>query len=233
VNAKPHAFVGFDALKQAVSMVQVLDRYSLTGRLHRSGDNLSGPCPIHADHNKTQFRVSMSKNCWICFGDCTCGGSIIDFVSRMESQFGFRVHLYQIQAPESIRLELVRAADQQAFALEVANARAYKFRENTTVQSNSTNPKHCFFLFLFLFSAFPSISAFSCSNSSCSLCGQTFMPISFAHHPTEELVNKPKITPARRIFATSLSVPLKCQPRQRLLYYYIEKSIIFAKIFRL
>ena len=106
MNGKSNAFVGFDALKQAVSMVQVLDRYGLRERLHRSGDNLSGPCPIHAGHNKTQFRVSMSKNCWICFGDCNCGGSIIDFVSRMESQFGFSVHLYQIQAPESIRLEL-------------------------------------------------------------------------------------------------------------------------------
>ena len=84
MSGKSNAFVGFDALKQAVSMVQVLDRYGLRGRLHRSGDSLSGPCPIHAGHNKTQFRVSMSKNCWICFGDCNCGGSIIDFVSRME-----------------------------------------------------------------------------------------------------------------------------------------------------
>jgi DNA primase len=28
--------------------------------------------------------VSLSKNCWICFGDCHRGGSIIDFVSRKE-----------------------------------------------------------------------------------------------------------------------------------------------------
>lgn len=77
-------FVGFDLLKRAVSMVQVLDRYGLVDRLHRSGDNLSGACPIHAGHNQTQFRVSLSKNCWICFGDCNGGGSIIDFVSRKE-----------------------------------------------------------------------------------------------------------------------------------------------------
>jgi DNA primase len=65
-------------------MIQILDRYGLTERLHRSGDSLSGPCPIHAGHNKTQFRVSLSKNCWICFGDCNGGGSIVDFVSRKE-----------------------------------------------------------------------------------------------------------------------------------------------------
>ena len=77
-------FIGFDALKQSVSMVQVLDHYGLLDRLHRSGDNLSGACPIHAGHNKSQFRVSISRNCWICFGDCHVGGSIVDFVSRKE-----------------------------------------------------------------------------------------------------------------------------------------------------
>jgi DNA primase len=77
-------FVGFDALKRSVSMTQVLDRYGLREQLHRSGDNLSGPCPIHSGHNHTQFRVSTSRNCWICFGDCNGGGSIIDFVSRKE-----------------------------------------------------------------------------------------------------------------------------------------------------
>src|SRR2546426_337446 len=77
-------FVGFNTLKQSVSMTQVLDRYGLLERLKRSGDNLSGVCPVHHGHNPGQFRVSISKNCWICFGDCGVGGSIIDFVARME-----------------------------------------------------------------------------------------------------------------------------------------------------
>ncbi len=77
-------FVGFDLLKQSVSMAQVLSRYGLLERLHRSGDTLSGVCPIHQGHNPVQFRVSLSKNCWICFGDCHTGGSIVDFVSRKE-----------------------------------------------------------------------------------------------------------------------------------------------------
>lgn len=77
-------FVGFDALKRSVSMAQVLGRYGLLDRLHRSGYSLSGACPIHAGHNPMQFRVSLSKNCWICFGDCHAGGSIVDFVSRKE-----------------------------------------------------------------------------------------------------------------------------------------------------
>ena len=77
-------FVGFDALKQSVSMAQVLSRYGLLELLHRNGDSLNGVCPIHAGHNPMQFRVSLSKNCWICFGDCHTGGSIVDFVSRKE-----------------------------------------------------------------------------------------------------------------------------------------------------
>jgi hypothetical protein len=37
--------------------------------------------------------------------------------SRMESQFGFSTHLYQIQVPEGMALEMVQMADQQQIAL--------------------------------------------------------------------------------------------------------------------
>jgi DNA primase len=77
-------FIGFNQLKQSISMEQVLGRYGLLEKLRRGEDSLSGVCPVHRGHNPTQFRVSMSRNCWICFGDCHAGGSIIDFVSRME-----------------------------------------------------------------------------------------------------------------------------------------------------
>lgn len=77
-------FIGFEQLKRFISMEQVLGHYGLLERLRRSGQNLNGVCPLHHGHNPTQFRVSLSKNCWICFGDCHSGGSIIDFVSRIE-----------------------------------------------------------------------------------------------------------------------------------------------------
>src|SRR6266446_4361861 len=83
-SMKEEKFVGFDTLKRAVSMTEILDRYGLTEHLRRSGDSLSGACPLHNGHNKSQFRVSLSKSCWICFGDCHTGGSIIDFVSHKE-----------------------------------------------------------------------------------------------------------------------------------------------------
>jgi DNA primase len=77
-------FVDFKAVKEAITMEQVLEHYGLLEGFKRSGDSLSGPCPIHKGENSTQFRVSVSKNCWNCFGECKRGGNILDFVSLME-----------------------------------------------------------------------------------------------------------------------------------------------------
>lgn len=77
-------FIGFDRLKQRVTIEQVLARYSLLEQLRRSGDTLSGACPLHGGKNPTTFRVNLTRNCWICFGKCHSGGSIVDFVSRKE-----------------------------------------------------------------------------------------------------------------------------------------------------
>jgi len=79
-------FVDFKTVKAAVSMEQVLQHYGLLGQFTQNGngDSLSGPCPIHKGTNPTQFRVSLTKNCWNCFGDCKGGGNVLDFVARLE-----------------------------------------------------------------------------------------------------------------------------------------------------
>lgn len=89
-------FVDYKAVKAAVSIVQILDRYQLTAKLRRSGDSFTGMCPIHNGENPTQFRVSISKNCWNCFGKCKRGGNVIDFVSLKEG-IGFREAALLIQ----------------------------------------------------------------------------------------------------------------------------------------
>lgn len=78
-------YVDFRAVKAAVTMEQVLQHYGALERFKRGADSLSGPCPIHSGTNPTQFRVSLSKNCWNCFGDCQGGGNVLDFVARMEN----------------------------------------------------------------------------------------------------------------------------------------------------
>jgi DNA primase len=79
-------FVDFRAVKQAVSMLQILDHYGLTGQMTRNGNgqSLSGKCPLHNGDKPTQFRVSLAKNVWNCFGQCRGGGNILDFVAHKE-----------------------------------------------------------------------------------------------------------------------------------------------------
>jgi DNA primase len=80
------AWVDFKEIKSRVSIAQILERYGVLDSLAKggSGDRLSGACPIHGGANKTHFRVSVSKNCWNCFGKCQAGGNVIDFVTRKE-----------------------------------------------------------------------------------------------------------------------------------------------------
>jgi DNA primase len=80
----PKGFVDFKQIKDQVTLVQVLERYELLESFQQSGDRLSGVCPIHKGTNVTQFRVSISRNCFNCFGSCGRGGNVIDFVSLME-----------------------------------------------------------------------------------------------------------------------------------------------------
>ena len=82
--SKKNQLVDFRAVRAAVSMEQVLSHYGLLEQMKRSGDSLSGCCPIHKGTNPTQFRVSVSKNVWNCFTQCKRGGNVIDFIAGME-----------------------------------------------------------------------------------------------------------------------------------------------------
>jgi DNA primase len=57
-------FIGFDRLKQSVSMEQVLERYGLRERLRRGGDSLSGACPLHRTTWPRLFRAAIRF--WQC-----------------------------------------------------------------------------------------------------------------------------------------------------------------------
>lgn len=95
-------FVDFKAVKASITMEQVLEHYSLLDRFKRSGDSLSGPCPIHKGSNPTQFRVSISKNIWNCFSECKHGGNTLDFIARMEN---VTIHAAALKALEWFHLD--------------------------------------------------------------------------------------------------------------------------------
>lgn len=84
MNAARPSFVSFQAIKERVPIRDILDHYGLWERLTPQGeDTLLGPCPIHHGKHPSQFRVSLAKNCWNCFGPCR-GGNILDLVAGLE-----------------------------------------------------------------------------------------------------------------------------------------------------
>ena len=99
---KKSSFIDFRAVKAAITMEQVLRHYDLFDQFKRSGDNLSGPCPIHRGTNPTQFRVSVSKNIWNCFSECKHGGNVLDFIVRMEN---VTIHAAALKAMEWFGLD--------------------------------------------------------------------------------------------------------------------------------
>src|SRR5712664_2947484 len=96
------SFVDFKAVKAAITMEHVLEHYGLLDRFKRSGDSLSGSCPIHKGSNPTQFRVSVSKNIWNCFSECKHGGNTLDFIARMET---VSIHAAALKAIEWFQLD--------------------------------------------------------------------------------------------------------------------------------
>lgn len=78
------SFVDFKAIKAAITMERILERYGILDKFKRSGESLTGPCPIHKGSNPTQFRVSTDKNVWHCFSQCKRGGNALDFIAAME-----------------------------------------------------------------------------------------------------------------------------------------------------
>lgn len=87
-------FVDFRAIKQAVSIEQVLVRYGI--ELRRANQtSLRGKCPLPTHRSETSrdsFSVAVDRNIWACqSASCAAtrqgkkGGNILDFVAVMES----------------------------------------------------------------------------------------------------------------------------------------------------
>src|SRR5438552_1066614 len=114
------SFVDFKAVKAAITMEQVLQHYGLFDQFKRSGDSLSGPCPIHKGTNPTQFRVSVSKNIWNCFSECKHGGNVLDFIARMEA---ISIHAAALKAIQWFHLDPeTMSADSESASEQVGDA---------------------------------------------------------------------------------------------------------------
>jgi hypothetical protein len=89
-----------ERLKERVSIVRLVERAGIELRPH--GKDRVGRCPFHDDKSPSLV-VSPKSNLWHCMGACQAGGSVIDWVMRLEG-VSFR------KAVEILRAEIGEAA---------------------------------------------------------------------------------------------------------------------------
>ena len=85
--------IEIERLKQEISLQRVVESAGIA--LKRHGADLVGLCPFHDD--KTPSLVITPKtNLWHCLGACQAGGSVIDWVMKVEGvSFRHAVELLQ------------------------------------------------------------------------------------------------------------------------------------------
>lgn len=54
------------------------------GTLKKHGTRAVGSCPFH-NENSASFTVYLDQNSWWCYGACSCGGSVVDYVMKQQS----------------------------------------------------------------------------------------------------------------------------------------------------
>lgn len=88
VRARAHHTTKFprldiDALLSTVNLEEIAEHAGT--KLHRSGGEMRGICPLHKGDNATAFSVYTDANGhqrWRCYTQCDTGGDAIDFVQR-------------------------------------------------------------------------------------------------------------------------------------------------------
>ena len=69
-----------ERLKSELSVQRLVESVGIA--LTRHGADWLGRCPFHDDHGPSLV-VSPKKNLWHCLGACQTGGSVIDWVMRI------------------------------------------------------------------------------------------------------------------------------------------------------
>ena len=69
-----------ERLKSEISLQRLAESAGI--ELKRHGADLVGLCPFHDDHEPSLV-ISPEKNLWHCLGACQQGGSVIDWVMKV------------------------------------------------------------------------------------------------------------------------------------------------------
>ena len=70
-----------EKLKRDVPLPDLVQSYGVS--LKKKGKDLIGLCPFHDDHEPSLV-ISPDKNLWHCLGACQAGGSVFDWVMKIE-----------------------------------------------------------------------------------------------------------------------------------------------------
>ncbi|MGE5581095.1 MAG: CHC2 zinc finger domain-containing protein [Bacillota bacterium] len=70
-----------ERIKREIPLVEFVQERGIT--LKKQGADFVGLCPFHDDHEPSLV-ITPETNLWHCFGACNTGGSVIDFLMKLE-----------------------------------------------------------------------------------------------------------------------------------------------------
>ena len=111
-----------DEIKAKIDIVDLVLDY--VPELKRAGKNFQAPCPFHNERTPS-FIVFPEKQTWRCFGACSTGGDIFEFVMKKEGT-SFPGALTILADKAGIQLTPVSKSD-QPHPVYVLNRVAQKF----------------------------------------------------------------------------------------------------------
>ncbi|MGB8644200.1 MAG: DNA primase [Anaerolineae bacterium] len=113
-----------DLIKQKLDIVDLI---SETVKLRKSGRAFSGMCPFHQNTRTPAFYVFPDTQSWHCFGACSTGGDIFNFVMKRENlEFADALKLLATRAGVELHRES-SADDSHKLLLEIQQAAASYF----------------------------------------------------------------------------------------------------------
>lgn len=89
-----------ECLKSEISLQHLIEGQGV--KLKKHGQDYLGLCPFHEDRSPSLV-ISPQKNLWHCLGACQSGGSVIDWVMKVEGvSFRHAVELLQSNPPSTV-----------------------------------------------------------------------------------------------------------------------------------
>src|SRR5215208_4826946 len=116
-----------EAVKQRADIVDVISQYV---PLKRAGRTFKAPCPFHQEKTPS-FVVNPDRQTWHCFGACSTGGDVFQFLMRRDN-LSFGEALRQLAQQVGVELQGgggARAQEDHARLIEANEAAVTFFRQ--------------------------------------------------------------------------------------------------------